>query len=619
MADSGKRIYQFGPFRIDSVERLLYRGGEMIPLTPKVVDTLLALVSNAGRVMEKDELMRAIWPDSFVEEGGLARNISLLRRVFETAADGGQYVETIPKRGYRFVGLLTEPQAAPGLGSPATRSPAPPAKPNHQPHWEWIGPAVLLVAVLIFGYFWLGRHPRIPSLVVLPLKDLSGDAAIAEGIHDEINNILGTIGSLHVIAQTTAMTYQGSKKPVKAIAQELGVDAVIEGTVRQSGDRIHIGLQLVEAKTETELWANSWEGALRDVEALGREVARGIAAECRVKLTPGERARLSGSRAVKAEAFRNYQYGRFYWNKRTPEGVQKALAYFQQAIQEDPSWAVPYAGLADALAQMGTNGSDAAPPKSVMPRAKAAALQAVALDNTLAEAHTSLGNIKMAYDWDLEGAHREFQHAVELNPGYPTAHHWYAHYWLAMGQTDKALHEIQVAQDLDPLSLVINVGAGFCLYQAGKFDEAIEQYRSTVNMDPTFPLAHSLLGMAWEAKKLYPQAIDEYNKALALPGSPGLAMAGLGASYALSGNPREARHWLDQMTQTAKKQYVPAMYFAVVHTAFGDKDQGIEWTRKAFDERSDYMINLRTEPRAAGLRTDARFQELLNQVARGGR
>ncbi|HUI57131.1 MAG TPA: winged helix-turn-helix domain-containing protein, partial [Bryobacteraceae bacterium] len=432
MPDFGKGSYAFGPFRIDPVERLLYRGDEMIPLTPKVADTLLALVSNAGRVLEKDDLIKMIWPDSFVEEGGLARNISILRKVFEEGTEGGtQYIETIPKRGYRFVGLAADVPPV---------EPKPAVQPGAKRHnrWEWAIPVLLLVAALLIGYYRLRQPVRINSLVVLPLHNLANDAAFTDGMHEALINALAKIESLRVISQTSAMAYQGIKKPLPVIARELNVDAVVEGSVQQAGGRVRVNVQLFEARAERPLWANTYDSDLHDVLALQSQMAAGIAHEIQLTLTPREKERLADSRRVDPEAWLAYARGRFYWNKRSPESIQKGIEYFQNAIAKDPGYAAPYAGLADAYALLSSNGADALPPLKAMPLAKAAALKAVELDDRLAEGHTSLGYVRLSYDWNLAAAQREFQRATELNPGYATAHHWYAHYWLAMAEPEKA-------------------------------------------------------------------------------------------------------------------------------------------------------------------------------------
>ena len=411
--------------------------------------------------------------------------------------------------------------------------------------------------------------------------------------------------------------YKGANKALPQIGRELNVEAVVEGSVLQSGGRVRITVQLLDAASDRQLWAQSYEQDLSDVLTLQSEVATSIAREIQVKLTARDKQQLESKRTVDPEAYLAYSYGRYYWNKRTTDGYQKAIENFQRAIAKDPKYAPPYAGLADVYALLGSMPDDELPPREVMPKAKAAALEAVRLDETLAEGHVSLGYAKLSYDWDLNGAEREFKRAIELNPGYATAHSWYAHYFLARAQPDQALAEMKRAQVQDPLSVVINMGVGWCFYHARRYDQAIEQYRATLDMSPNFADAHGIIGMAYEQKKLYSEAIAEFQKAAALSGNGTFAMAGLAREYALSGKNPEARQLLHQLEESAKQRYVPGAYFAVVYAALGEKDQAMEWTRRAYDERSDYMVYLRTEPWADSLRSDPRFQQLLQLIAQG--
>jgi TolB-like protein/DNA-binding winged helix-turn-helix (wHTH) protein/Flp pilus assembly protein TadD len=619
MSKAEKHLYQFGQYRIDSVERLLLRGEETIALTPKAVDTLLVLVANSGRVVEKDELMKSVWPDTFVEEGALARNISALRKALGDDIEDFRYIETIPKRGYRFVAPVKD-LSAPAVVPPDSKLEGPPTRIRRI---AWLAPVVvtILAAGLVFAWFTRDSRnsPRIASLAVLPLNNPSSDPAqeyFADGMTEELINSLAKIEALKVISQTSAMTYKGIKnKPLPVIARELNVDAIVEGSVLQSGDRVRITVQLFDGKTERQLWAQSYEQNLRDVLALQAEVASAIAREIRVKLTPQEKQRLTKSRQVDPEAYLAYSYGRYWWNKRAPEDIQKGIEYFQRAIAKDPSYAPAYAGLADAYALLGSIGSDVLPPNEVMPKAKKAALEAVKLDDSLAEGHTSLAYVKLSYDWDFAGADLEFKRAIDLNPGYATAHHWYAHYFLARSQPEKALAEVRRALALDPLSLSINVGLGWCLYHAHRYDDAIQQFRLTLDLDPNFSLAHSTLGMAYVQKRMYAEALAEFNKASTLPGSHTFALANIGRTYALSGRGAEARQVLRELERSARQEYVPAMYVAAVYAALGTSDQSIKWIEKAYEERSDYMIYLMTEPSLDGLRSDPRFRDLSRVLA----
>ena len=406
MPNLEKHFYEFGPFRIDTQERVLYRGEEMIPLTPKAVDTLLVLIASRERVIDKDELLKSVWPDTYVEEGALAKNVSALRKALGGGTD--EYIATVHKRGYRFVAAVRD--LAPVKDVPTS-------VPGRNPRkWfkrlVWVIPAVLLILLAVPAYRWfVSLFPagtrRIMSLAVLPLDNPSKDAAqeyFTEGMHEELINTLEKIEALRVISRTSAMIYKGAHKPLPQIARELNVDAIVEGSVLLPEKRVRITVALFEGKTEKQLWAQSYERDLRDVLALQAEVANAIAREIQVKLTPQEKQRLAQTRQVDPESYLAYSYGRYYWNKRTPEGFQKAIEYFQRAIAKDPTYAPAHAGLADALALLGSIGSGALAPKQVMPKAKEAALEAVRLDDNLAESHTSLAYVKLSYDWDLEAA-----------------------------------------------------------------------------------------------------------------------------------------------------------------------------------------------------------------------
>jgi TolB-like protein/DNA-binding winged helix-turn-helix (wHTH) protein/Tfp pilus assembly protein PilF len=608
-----KRAFEFGPFRIDTQERLLFRGPETIPLTPKVADTLLVLLANAGRIVEKDDLMKAIWPDSFVDEGGLARNISALRKALGDGPGEAQYIETIPKRGYRFVGALKP--------APADTVPQAPLVRRKKPRWLPAALAALAMLALVGGWRAYRRArpgvQRFRSVVVLPLKNLSNDSTqeyVADGMTEELIDALTRIQALRVISFTTAMTYKGAGKPLPRIARELNVEAAVEGSVAHSAGSVRIEVALYDAQADKQLWSETYPGDLRNVLDLENEAAHSIADEIRVKLTPVEKQELAHSRPVDPAAWLDYSHGRSFWDRRTPQGIQGAIDYFGRAIGVDAGYALAYSGLADAYALLGSTGADAARPRDVMPKAKEAAQKAVNLDDALAEGHTSLGYVMLSYDWDLKGARREFDRAIALNPGYATAHHWFAHYWLAVGQPEKALAESRKAQLLDPSSPVVNVGVGWCLYHGRRFDEAIKEYRAALEISPDFGLAHAVLGMALEHRGAYAEAIEEFNQASRLQASPFFVLAGMGCAHALAGHAREARQALDRLDEAGRREYVPAVYRAAIWAALGDKDRGIEWTRKAVEERSDYMVYLKTEPWADPLRSDPRFQQLLQAV-----
>jgi len=611
-----KRVYEFDSFRIDSGERLLFRGAELIPLTPKVADTLLALLANAGHIVGKDELMKSVWPDAFVDEGGLARNISALRKALGES-EGAQFIETVPKRGYRFIAPL-KGQA----GAQAVAPAAPIRAAQTRRRWAALAASAVVLSMIAFAASHYRGRQRFSSLIVIPLQNLSGDPAqehVADTMTEELIDTLTTIPSLRTISFTTAMTYKGARKPLPEIARERDAGAAVEGAVKLWSDQVRIEVRLLDAGTEQSLWTGSYQGAVSDISRLESEAASSIAEAIRVKLTSAQKRQLASSRPVPAAAWMDYSRGRMFWNKRTPEGIGRAIEYFQSSIALDPGYARAHSGLADAWALLGSAGADAYPPREVMPKAKEAAAKAVELDPYLAEAHTSLGYVMLSYDWDLAAARREFELAIALNPGYATAHHWYAHYWLAAGETQKALDEIGKAQFLDPQSPVINAGAGWCRYHAGRYRPAIDQYLDTFKFAPEFALAHTLLGMAYEQTEAYPDAEAEFAKARGLEGSPSLALAGLGRVYARTGRRADAQRIAGQLEHPEPARYVPSIYIAAVYAAMGEKEKALSLTGKAIEERSDYVIYLNTDPWAEPLRADPRFRQIMRGVGHGWR
>jgi tetratricopeptide (TPR) repeat protein len=411
------------------------------------------------------------------------------------------------------------------------------------------------------------------------------------------------------------MQYKGARKPLPEIARELNVDAVVEGSVQRAGARVRITAQLIHAPTDKHLWAQSYERDLRDVLALQSEVASAIAAGIRVKVTPSEEARLARTGPVNPQAHELYLKGRYYWNRRTEEGLRKGLAYFQEAIEKDPSYALAYVGVADSYALLGSNlVSSAQPPREVRPLGKAAALKALEIDPNLGEAHASLAAAHHYYDWDWAAAEREYRRAFELNPNYAQARVWYANYLMMFGRYAESLAEARRARELDPLSLVTNTSVGWRFYFARRYDDALAEYRKALELDPSFPLARHCLGWAYEQKRMPEAAIAEFRQALALSPDNPITLASLGHAYALAGNELEARKVLVQLEQLSKRRYVPAYFVAVIYIGLGQKEQALQWLGRAYDERSDELVYIKVEPRLDPLRDDPRFQALVRRM-----
>jgi serine/threonine protein kinase/TolB-like protein/predicted negative regulator of RcsB-dependent stress response len=458
--------------------------------------------------------------------------------------------------------------------------------------------------------------PKIESLAVLPLANLSGDPEqeyFADGMTEALITDLAQIRALRVISRTSAMQYRAAKKPLPQIARELNVDGIVEGSVQRSGDRVKVSVQLVDGASDRHLWAETYERDTKDVLRLESELARAIAREIRVTVTSDEAARLKKAAPVDPEAHQLYLKGRFYWNKRRTDAYETALRYFQQAIDHDPRYAPAYAGLADTYGLLAVLPSEVAPPTEMMPKARQAALKALELDDTLAEAHTSLAFVLAQFDWNSTEAGREFDRAIELNPGYATARQWYGLCLAAQGRLDEAMAQTRKASELDPLSLIINNAVGRILYFSRRFDEAAEQLRKTLEMDPSFPIAHYQLGMVYAAQGRLREAITEYDN-LQPPAAVSLAPALIGNALGRSGDAAGARRTLERLAALSTKRYVSPAHVAFVYMGLGDRDQSFAWLAKARDERSVFVRFIKVDPLFDPLRSDPRFAELVKSV-----
>jgi TolB-like protein/Tfp pilus assembly protein PilF len=457
-----------------------------------------------------------------------------------------------------------------------------------------------------------GSPTVIRSLAVLPLDNLSGDASqdyFADGMTDELITDLAQISALRVISRTSVMVYKGARKPLSEIARELNVDAVVEGTVLRSGERVRITAQLIQAPADKHLWAESYEGDLHDTLALQKEVASAIAGQIRIELTPKEQAGLKNAKVVNPEAYEAYLKGRYFWNRRTADGLKRAVDYFDQAIQKDPNYAQAYAGLADSYDLLGDWEYGVLAPNEAYPKAKAAAVKALELDNTLGEAHASLAFSLDVFDWDWGSAEREFRRAIALNPGYATAHHWYAWHLSEMGRNSEAIAEMRKAENLDPLSLIISADMAELLLVAHLNDEAIEQSRRTVDMDPNFAIAHYELGQAFVQEHSYNEAIAEFHQAIELSGGSIPCTSNLAYAYAVSNKRNEAVKILNDLKTRSTHN---ASEIALMYVGLGEKDQAMKWLERAYEEHFNPSILLR--PAFDSLRSDPRFQDLVHRI-----
>ena len=453
------------------------------------------------------------------------------------------------------------------------------------------------------------RPAQIRSIAVLPLGNLSGDPRedyFADGMTEALITELAQIGGLRVISRTSVMVYKGVKKPLPKIARELQVDAVLDGSVQRSGDKVRINAELIEASTDRHLWAKSYERDLRDILTVQSAVAKAIADEVQIKLTPQEQARLAKTRQVNPEALEAYLAGRFYWNKRTAEGLEKSIAYFQRAITKDPNYALAYAGLADSYHVLPE--LSAVPVEVAFPKARSAALKALQIDDSLGEAHSALANVKEDYDWDWKGAEEEYKRAIELSPGHVLAHVSYSNLLFELGRLPEALSEARVAQQLDPLSAIANDNLSGVLYYAGEYDQAVEQCRKTLDIDPMSPQAHRHLGQVYVQKQFYGEAVSELKKAMELSRGSTEALAELGYVFGVSGKKDDARHVLLEIKSSPDAS---AYRLAIVYAGLAEKEKALEALKEAVNRRSPGVVHLKVSPVFQDLRSDERFQELL--------
>jgi len=623
------QLYEFGPFRLDATEHTLLRDGRPVPLRPKVFDILLVLIENSGHLVGKEQLMSSVWTEQFVEEGNINKNISMLRQALGESDGGHKFIETIPKRGYRFVAdvrevsdleKLTDWHSADVLEREETQR-APLSVQTRSRNWiPFLVVSVLLVAVLAYmGFIRRQRPPVAPtitSIAVLPFQNLSGDPAqeyFVDGMTDALIGDLAKIRALRVISRTSAMNYKATNRSLPEIAKELGVDAVVEGTVQRSGDRVHVRAQLIHAASDSHLWVAEYDRDLGDVLDLQSEVAQAIAGEIRVKITAGEQKLLTSRRSIARQGVDNYLQGRYFLNRRSEPDMRKAIGYFENAIASDPNYAQAYAGLADCYNQLGTALVGVMPPLEARRTAETAARKALEIDSELAEAHAALGYVNF-FNWNWITGEEELKRSIELNPNYASAHSHYALYLVARERTDEALAEINRAQELDPLSLSISSSRGFVLLNAHRYDEAIDQLRRVIAIDPNHYQANWFLAFTYLANRQIDQSIITAEKAVAVSGRAPAALGVLGLAYGNAGRKREANQVLNELQQVQKQRYVTPMALTLVYMGLGNKDQAFAWLEKAYEERSNHIAFFKVNPTIDPLRSDPRFNALLRKI-----
>ncbi len=639
MSSLTSNLYKFDEFRLDAQNRVLRRGRTAVSLTPKAFDVLLLLIQNAGRIVTKDELMKTVWPNSFVEESNLTQTIFMVRKALDETADR-RYVLNVQGQGYRFLVPVTE-TANGGAGIEAqiegpVPSPSAGSAPEGQLHprraKDWRSSVITsagIALVLIVAstlWIWRARHTAVEQpgrtmLAVLPFENFTGDPGqeyFSDGLTEEMISQLGDLDPAHlgVIARTSVMHYKRSQESIPRIGKDLGVQYVIEGSVRRDSERVRITAQLIQVKDQSRLWARVYDRDLSHLLELQAEIAREVANEIEFSLSgrrpiePAQKAAAPAPGANSYEAYDLYLKGRYFWNKRTVEGFRHAADYFQQAIDKDPNYGRAYAGLADTFSLMST--WYMGPQNELMPRARTAALRALAVDESLAEAHASIALIKENYDYDWAASEMEFRRAIQLYPQYATAHQWYAEFLSWQGRFQEALAESEQSRQLDPLSPIIASDRATIFYDLRQYDAALKEIRSVLEIDPNFEHAQGVLVPCYFQLGRYDEAIDLINRWTEPEGTWTLAWKA--AVYGRSGNAEEARRALAKLEQVSDSRADRTATLLIAYSGTGQKERVIDLLQKAYSEHSNAVVQIKVDPMYDSIRSEPRFEDLLRRV-----
>ena len=617
---SQPRVIKFGAFEVDLKARAVRKFGMRQRLSGQPFQVLHALLERPQEVVTREELRQRLWPDNTLVDYELAlkKAVNRVREVLGDSAENPRFIETIPRHGYRFIGSIeapSQPQA------PAATAASPKSR---KALWRLAGGLALVVILAALIAFNAGKlrtrifatsNPQIRSIAVLPLENLSKDPGqdyFSDGITDALTTELAQIGSLRVISRTSAMHFKGTRETLPQIGQELNVDAVVEGTVARSENRVRVTAQLIEASSDRHLWARSYERDLKDVFALQDDVARDIAEEIRVKLTPQERTRFARARPVDPEAYEAGLKGRYYYEKLSIPGFQESLKYYQQAVGRDRTYAPAYVGLAASYKELGVWG--ALPPKEAASQARDAVEKALALDDTSGDAHAVLGHVHFLWDWDWPSAEREYKRAFELGPPSTDTSIQYAVYLSAMGRHDEAVTIMRGARASDPVSQPSNGLLGTVYYWSHRFDEAIDQFQKSLALHPDSAFDHRSLGTCFERKAMYSEAVEEYLKAKTSDGVGQEELTRFRQAFVKSRMNGFLQEELKSAIASSKSRYVDPYWIAILHARLGDKDEAFQWLEKAYQERSHSMAFIKTEPMFDSLHSDARFQGFIRRL-----
>lgn len=613
MTGTESAVYTFGEYSIDGTKRLLLDGkGEIVPLTPKVFDLLFYLVHRAGETVDKDTLMSEIWPDTIVEENNLSQNISILRKVLGEKRGEHKYIATVPGVGYKFVA-----DVVPADEVVEAEQSQEPTRAIGRPRWR--RPIfVTLVVVVCLGltasfYFWRnppGGGASLKSLAVLPFKPIASDArdeALEIGMADTLISRLGSINEIRVRPLTSVRRFGGPEQDALEAGLALGVDAVLDGSIQHTGDKIRVNVRLIRVADGSPVWNETYDEPFTDIFTVQDRIAGRVADSLKIRLAGGATVAEKGQ-TKNPDAYRLYLQGRLYWQKLTQPDVRRGIQFFQQAIDADPTYALAYAGMGDAYRSLPVN-SDV-PAADAMPQAKAAALKAVELEPNLSYAHTVLGWIAYWYDHDWVGAEKEFKTALELSPNNPDAHRGYSTLMTCVGRHNEAISHIATARELDPLSLLTNTLEGQTLFFAGKYDEAIDRLNKTLEIQPNFWVAHVMLARVYIQQKKYDLAIDEAEKARQFSNGHSEPISLAGFAKAKAGRTDEALKDLETLKSMQSQGLAADYNTAMLYNGLGKTDETFAALEKAFDAKDVRLILLKVDPKWDNLRSDPRFADL---------
>ena len=599
-------VYRFDQFEVDDREFRFSEGGAPMQIEPKVLRLLIYLIANRNRLVRKQELLDTVWQDAMVTENSLTRAIGLLRKALNEDSHVPRYIETVPTAGYRFIANVTAVAQNFGVGTSLRRR-------------IWIPAAILLLLATAAGayrfFFHRNGGETIDSVAVLPFVNASGDPNaeyLSDGITESLINSLSQLPNLKVMSRDTAFRFKGKEADPRTVGREMGVRAIFKGTVTQRGETLSISAELIRARDNSHIWGQHYDRKLTDGCSPGRD-RRGNGERAAHAFNGPEEKRLTKTYTANPGAYQDYLKGRYWWNKSTAGGFDKGIEYFQQAIAKDPSYALAYSGLADCYSSLAKDGL--VPFREGYLKAKDAALKAVELDDTLAEAHGSLASVKSSYDWDWSGADKEIRRAIELNPSYADAHRLHGEVLWQTGRLDEAIAEIKRTLELDPLSINDNATLGIAFFLARQYDRAIEQEAKTLELDPTFVLAYYFRGVAYSKKSMYEQGVAEFDKGMAISPVNPVALTGLGYGYAVTGRRAEAQKVLDKLNELSKHEYVSPVWRAKIYAGLEEKDRAFEWLEKAYEDRSIVSVGfMKPNPMFDPLRSDPRYANLLRRT-----